>query len=423
VGTLLRREAPHDAALHAAVLSRGGDTRLGRPTGKWQQPASHVEPLASGPSRLLPQLEVEQAVQQAASEDMRPVSMREVLELVEPHKMAGFLQMEVPKRMAVRISMIESLHGWSQVPELVDLHTQLCEWFQKLRTAKRSPGGSLRGFTAQVHTIRRGGRRTLGLAAAGMHQLKSAGIYDDAFLDAFLDNYLLSRIGSNMLMDHYIACAKQEDGGYGKATGVIDPHCDATAICEQVAADVAQLCQDCMGSRPEYVVENYCAGSKGPQDSHCTFSFIPYYLRYILAELMKNSFRATVKNAANAIDLKARPVRVLVSRDEFRVAIRVSDRAGGIPFDVGDRIWSYLYGAAARSGEEDGDGAPAHAGTDLAGWGVGLPLSRLHARYLGGRLEVTSFPGFGTDAYVLLPRIEGDQVEEMPRQVLAGSGA
>ena len=30
---------------------------------------------------------------------------------------------------------------------------------------------------------------------------------------------------------------------------------------------------------------------------------------------------------------------MLTGRDECHVAIRVSDRAGGIPSDVGDRIW------------------------------------------------------------------------------------
>ncbi|EPT24588.1 pyruvate dehydrogenase kinase, putative [Toxoplasma gondii ME49] len=48
----------------------------------------------------------------------------------------------------------------------------------------------------------------------------------------------------------------------------------------------------------------------------------------------------------------------------------------------------------------------------LAGFGCGLPLSRLYASYLGGRLEILSLPFHGSDAYLYLNRV-GDK-ERMP---------
>lgn len=40
----------------------------------------------------------------------------------------------------------------------------------------------------------------------------------------------------------------------------------------------------------------------------------------------------------------------------------------------------------------------------LAGYGYGLPISRLYARYFGGDLQIISMEGYGTDAYLHLNR-------------------
>lgn len=127
-----------------------------------------------------------------------------------------------------------------------------------------------------------------------------------------------------------------------------------------------------------------------------------------MTELLKNSFQATLRANPDEILAKA-PIHVLVCRDEHRVVIRVSDRGGGIPFEVGDRVWSYLYGAAARDQVQD----PVEPATAFTGYGVGLPLSRLHARYLGGNLKVMSYPGYGTDVSVTLPRLHGEMLEKV----------
>lgn len=49
----------------------------------------------------------------------------------------------------------------------------------------------------------------------------------------------------------------------------------------------------------------------------------------------------------------------------------------------------------------------------LAGYGYGLPISRLYARYFGGDLQIISMEGYGTDAYLHLNRL-GNVQEPLP---------
>lgn len=364
--------------------------------------------MVSVPEDLLDRLLQTEAAH-LASDRVRAVSMNEVLGSLQAHRMAKFMSLEIPKRFAVRIRMIERLNGWNSVPELVQMRDLLHKWFREIRLIQSGPAG-YKDFTACAKRVRAEGADTVRLVTVGLRALHTSMPleYTEKFMDRWLDDFLLLRIGTNMLMDQFHAINTIEDGGLGKTWGIVDKNCDATEVCKLAAEYALRLCEVHLGRSPRYQIETHTSCSL---DGKCTFTFIPTYLRYIMLELFKNSFHATLQHCPTEELLKSRPIHVVVAMDEGSCSIRISDRAGGIPHKVEKKMWSYLHGAAARSNEDSG----LALATPLSGFGVGLPISRLHARYLGGKLRVHSFPGYGTDAYLNLPTIINEQVELIPR--------
>lgn len=98
------------------------------------------------------------------------------------------------------------------------------------------------------------------------------------------------------------------------------------------------------------------------------------------------------------------PVKVIVADGIEDVAIKISDEGGGIPRSGLPNIFTYLYSTAESPVSEE---------VSMAGYGYGLPISRLYARYFGGDLQVISMEGYGTDAYLHLSRL-GNRQEPLP---------
>jgi signal transduction histidine kinase len=171
------------------------------------------------------------------------------------------------------------------------------------------------------------------------------------------------------------------------------------------------------------------------------------HLEYIVTELLKNAFRATVESRSRepvVVTIAPEPPlrqqpgdfpdiqppaedRGQFKSDDIRplddnapgVTIRIRDRGGGISPEVLPNIWSYSfttfsdeddfpgYGSGNNGGGGGNDGLSAIAtassgGSSIAGLGYGLPLSRAYAEYFGGGIAVQSLYGWGTDVYLRL---------------------
>jgi pyruvate dehydrogenase kinase 2/3/4 len=86
-----------------------------------------------------------------------------------------------------------------------------------------------------------------------------------------------------------------------------------------------------------------------------------------------------------------------VAVSDHSITIKVEDVGGGFGRSKLGAVWSYAGSRRLRAGHG----------------GLGLPLSRLYARYFGGTLHVAPIEGYGTDAYVTLNRLEGANQETL----------
>ncbi|MGH0156946.1 UNVERIFIED_CONTAM: hypothetical protein FKN15_032723 [Acipenser sinensis] len=194
-------------------------------------------------------------------------------------------------------------------------------------------------------------------------------------------------------------CAEKPD-----FVGIICTRLSPKKIIEKWVDFARRLCEHQYGSSPRVRINGHVAAR---------FPFIPLPLDYILPELLKNAMRATMESHLdtphNAPDLV-----VTIANNDIDFVIRISDRGGGIPHSILDKVLDYhfttaeesnqdprmsnLFGIITNNGPQSG---PMH------GFGFGLPTSVAYAEYLGGSLTVQSMQGIGTDVYLRLRHIDG----------------
>ncbi|EMC96632.1 hypothetical protein BAUCODRAFT_484207 [Baudoinia panamericana UAMH 10762] len=289
----------------------------------------------------------------------------------------------------------------------------------------------------------------------------------------FLDEHLRARIGTRLIAEQHIALhftsqphnqlsaddqdLKDERAESNTYIGVIDTALKPAEIIRSCEATVGEICELKYGVRPTINIVG---------NPETTIAHIPMHLEYILTELLKNSFRATIEagmekepievtiapapaNEHQTMELKNKPERMErnthgiisnydqgnvdyasgsnkpeisasanirpLSQSTPGVTIRIRDRGGGISPENYDKLWEYGFTTFNEdeindkvSGGNGGGGAldvisgGAGGGSSLAGLGYGLPLGRAYAEYFGGGIAVQSMWGWGTDVYVSL---------------------
>uniref|UniRef100_A0A8C2WJ78 Protein-serine/threonine kinase n=1 Tax=Cyclopterus lumpus TaxID=8103 RepID=A0A8C2WJ78_CYCLU len=310
---------------------------------------------------------------------------------------AKYLHKELPVRIAHRIK------GFRSLPFIIGCNPTI---LQVVRTSKTLTSSlyiqdqdAEAQFCKLVQQLLDDHKDVVTMLAQGFRECRRH-IQDEALVRSFLDTTLCSRLGIRMLATHHLALHEDNPDFVGMICRRLSPK----KIVEKWVDFAKRLCEHQYGNSPRVRINGHVAAR---------FPFIPLPLDYILPELLKNAMRATMESHLDT-PYNVPDVVVTIANNDIDFVIRISDRGGGIPHNILDKVMDYHFSTAEESAQDprmsnffNNITNSGNQSSPMHGFGFGLPTSRAYAEYLGGSLSVQSMQGIGTDVYLRLRHIDG----------------
>ncbi|KAI9848256.1 MAG: hypothetical protein M1838_000612 [Thelocarpon superellum] len=207
----------------------------------------------------------------------------------------------------------------------------------------------------------------------------------DQSIQSFLDRFYMSRIGIRMLIGQHIALTDQRHSAEPDYVGIICTKTNVRELAQEAIENARFVCEDHYGLFDAPKVQLVCRPD-------LNFMYVPGHLSHMLFETLKNSLRAVVET--HGADKQDFPVtKVVVAEGKEDITIKISDEGGGIPRSTIPLVWTYMYTTVETTPNLDPDFDKSDFKAPMAGFGYGLPISRLYARYFGGDLKLISMEG------------------------------
>ncbi|RKP13038.1 branched-chain alpha-ketoacid dehydrogenase [Piptocephalis cylindrospora] len=374
----------------------------------------------------------DESVAHFANRETRPITLRSLMERGKPPltdkellASANLTFSELPVRLARRVKAFQKLPfivGTN--PYIKDVHDTYYESFLKLRdlpvirdVKEDEECSNLLMALVERHTP------NIPKLARGFKEC--AEYITPQEVSTFFNDLIQARIGIRLIAEHHLALhAAKKD-----YIGVVHTRLKPDSLIRSCAKAVHELCDLNYGTAPRFIVDGATSAR---------FQYVPVHLEYILHELLKNAYRATVEHARtqgksdSEEDLP--PIAITISQGDGEVGIRIRDQGGGIPAIVRDEIFSYsfttvkdefgegrlddvdipldqgsvssenVFSSQTRLSMQMGVGGP------MAGLGFGLPMARIYAQSFGGHLDLISLPAHGCDVFLSLPDMGNQDV-------------
>ncbi|KAL5636148.1 hypothetical protein ACGC1H_004838 [Rhizoctonia solani] len=408
----------------------------------------------------------------------RPIPFRTIRAFANPPtpesvlESASYVLAELPRRLVQRVRALDSLPfivGMN--PFIMRTHKLYHSSFERLATFP--PVKTLEDndrFSRELESLVEMHSNDIPTIAKGFQECSK--YLNQDRISSFLDLSIRGRIAVRLIAEQHIALSRAVREQSGLKTdkkqsvgevGVASANCVPADMVRMCAAFVSELCEATLGATPPLVID-------GVVDTK--FSYVPVHIEYILTEILKNSYRATVEHHQKlgkrsihdlppvtvTIAPPTAPSSTIVDNEDpaatssprgdkpsnspaSYLSIRVRDEGGGVPPTNLSRIFSYAFttaGRLAQVGEDEGGpyaaqhiggaaamggGSGAGAGNvfgeiagrglqtgmgTIAGLGYGLPMAQLYAKYFGGSLQLISLYGHGADVFIKLRCLDED---------------
>ncbi|XP_044738367.1 pyruvate dehydrogenase (acetyl-transferring) kinase, mitochondrial [Chrysoperla carnea] len=325
-----------------------------------------------------------------------------------------FLRKELPVRLANIMKEIALLpENLLRMPSVGLVHDWYVQSFEEIvEFEKKEPTTDiLDKFCEDLVKIRNRHADVVQTMAQGVLELKESHDVDhqtEHSIQYFLDRFYMSRISIRMLINqHTLLFGGQLNSPAPIANrhiGCIDSLCDLVGVVRDAYENARFLCDQYYLDSPKLIVTEHNALEKG---SDIRIVYVPSHLYHMLFELFKNSMRAVMEHHGSSVD-QYPPIEVTVVRGKEDICVKMSDKGGGIPRSQTDQLFKYMYSTAPQPSKSDAHTVP------LAGYGYGLPISRLYARYFHGDLILLSCEGYGTDTIIYMKALTNEANELLP---------
>lgn len=236
-----------------------------------------------------------------------------------------------------------------------------------------------------------------------------------------LDDFFMTRLTVRLLITH-VHTLHQGESSEG-IVGIVNPNTQPIAILSRAYSAARFMCIRDLKAAPGMLVNGVGHEDYALQESRnkLNFPYVHSHLFYIFLELIKNAARASIEQALaeNALaemddsvqvegrkkKLKIPPLQIVVPEDALwdqERAIKLADVGTGMTRSVLSKSFSYFFSSAKTRPTVAREVSDFNKQAPLAGFGFGLPISRVMARYFSGDIDLNSIPGKGTDVYVYL---------------------
>jgi len=245
-----------------------------------------------------------------------------------------------------------------------------------------------------------------------------------------LDMFFTDRLTLRLLISHVSSLNSGKVSKNPDMVGVVHTCVQPIQILERAYASCKFICMRDYNVAPELVVngtsvDDFLADSAS--EKHC-FPYVHTQLFYIFLELLKNAARASIErgqmeagvsgdvvdgvfransaSSSESLPLKIPPIRIVVPESQamwdVERAVKLADSGTGMSRIVLNKAFCYFFSSVENRPTVADEVSDFDRNNPLAGFGFGLPISRVMARYFHGDIDLNSIAGKGTDVYVYL---------------------